>query len=83
MFFCRLMSESRHYSGHFCQKDEHHKVIDNDAVVKAMEKKNLSRISKQLSATVANQEGTCIKVTAVDTNSKVLCIQCDIRQRTS
>ena len=46
-----------------------------------MENRIYPRISKQLSATVANQEGTCIKVTAVDTNSKALCIQCDIRQR--
>lgn len=30
---------------------------------------------------MANQEGTCIKVTTVDTSSTVVCIQCNIWQR--
>jgi hypothetical protein len=46
-----------------------------------MEKRIYPRISKQLSATVANEEGACIKVTTVDTNSKAVCIECNINQR--
>ena len=46
-----------------------------------MRKKIYPKISKPLSAIVANEDGVHLNVLALDTNSAELSIQCDIRQR--
>lgn len=46
-----------------------------------MHKKFYPKISKQLSAVVANEDGVQLNVLAVDTNGAEVCIQCDMRQR--
>lgn len=46
-----------------------------------MRKKLYPKISKQLLAVVANEDGVRLNVLALDTNSAEVCIQCDIKQR--
>lgn len=46
-----------------------------------MRKKLYPKISKQLSAVVANEDGVQLNVLALDTSSAEICIQCDIKQR--